>query len=105
MAGFIAVLDFDGNGRIKKYADFATLAAAQSHVAAFIGQYPQAFAAPKPGASFFDWKINPSGKTINVDPRARPQPVETREMRALRRIAADLAEPAKSEVLAILNEA
>lgn len=104
MAGFVAVMAFDGNRRVTKYALFDTKAEADAHVAEYIANYPTAFAANKPGQGVRDWKVNPNGKTLSVDPRPpEPPPPDTPERAAIKFIAELHPEPAKSQILAILG--
>lgn len=99
-------VDADGITRVAKHLDFATRPQADAALSGLIGEYPAAFVAAKPPADVpVNWAVNLAGKSLSAGgpPQKRPAFVEPKAIRALRRIAEDMAEPAKSEVLAILN--
>ena len=65
-ADFIAVMSYDGSNRVEKYGRFGTQAAADAHVAAFIGQYTDAFVTSDPGSSADEWLVDPVAHTISI---------------------------------------
>lgn len=81
---WIAVVAFDGAGRVTKYQPTRTEADAQSHVDRAIasGLYPDAFVSPRPvegGVS--DWTV--SGGTLIFDPPPAPPHVPVYDTAAL----------------------
>lgn len=82
----VAIMDMLPDGRVTKFASFATLPDAEAHVAEHAANFPQAFAAPDPGGAVSDWRVD-AGALI-LDPQV---PVITSEMvneERARRIAA-----------------
>ncbi len=65
---FIAIMKATPDGRVAKYGDFSTEAEADAHVAAFLGDYPDAFTVPEPGEPFSHWRIDMAAKTLVIDP-------------------------------------
>jgi hypothetical protein len=64
-ADWLAVMGYDGSNRVTKYQSHDTEAMADTHVAAFIGQFPNAFVAENPGGGSGDWLVEPVGKTLS----------------------------------------
>jgi len=54
---FIAIVSFDIDGRITKFAEYDTDADALAHVARVIRNFPNAFAAPNPGGGWWSWRV------------------------------------------------
>lgn len=67
MKSFIAVMKSTA-GKLDKYQDFDTQAEADAHVAAHIGNFPNAFVAPDPGNNATSyWTIDEGAGTITYD--------------------------------------
>jgi hypothetical protein len=66
----LAIVAWDGDGRVAKYQDYATAAEAAAHVARVAKAFPQAFAAEDPGGGFRDWRVVDGALTLDpaVDP-------------------------------------
>ena len=71
-ADWIAVMSYDGDNRITKYQPLGSLAAADAHVAKFIGIYPDAFSAEDPGGSAGEWLVDPIAHTLANSPLPTP---------------------------------
>lgn len=105
---FIAVMetveDDAGVVRVGKFAEFPNRREADAHVAANITRFPAAFVAARPNdGNWFTWAVVGDGRTLARRPRQRPQVKESRVARAIRRIAQEFPDPAKSEINAILD--
>ena len=72
--GYLAIMSVDGNNRATKYAEFATQAAADAHVAAFIVKYPIAYTVLHPGGNISNLLCDPIAKTASISPLVKPKP-------------------------------
>ena len=83
MPSFVAVVATAPDGRIAKYAEFATRPAADAHAVQFGG-----FVVAKPAAPWSEWQLNAAGNALIVVPLPpRPPIPDTPTVAAIKRIA------------------
>lgn len=81
---YLAIMSWNGGGRVLKYQPCADLPAAEAHIARFIARYPQAFAAPTVSAPVSRWRVVNGALTVAPDaPIIRPEQVQAECARRL----------------------
>jgi len=74
---FLAIMSWDGENRITKYLPFPTEAEADAHIAAHVGQYPNAFSAvvpTTPEGKLRDYVVDEAAGTVAYTPEPGPPP-------------------------------
>ncbi len=84
---FVAIMNATPAGRVAKYANFPTQAAAAGHVALNLAQFPEGFDHVKPDEPFTHWLIDMPGKSISVVTPTPTPVVELPDTIALRDLA------------------